>query len=109
MASTTDTPEASSDAEPRALLSQLNWLRVSADETDTPIYEYPLYSDAHITGEVTDAARRLLDAYAGLTARDALHAAVCRLNQAEAWCSYDRDFDAIAGVERREPEHFLQD
>jgi len=54
MVTTSNTPEAPSDAEPRALLSQLNWLRVSADETDTPIYEYPLFSDAHMTGEVTD-------------------------------------------------------
>jgi len=49
-----DNAEATRDVEPRALLSQLNWLRVLADETDTPIYEYPLFTDAHITGEVTE-------------------------------------------------------
>lgn len=55
MANTSETPEAPSNAnvEPRALLSQLNWLRVSPDEADAPIYEYPLFSDAHVTGEVT--------------------------------------------------------
>ncbi|WP_372715967.1 hypothetical protein [Novipirellula sp.] len=54
MANTTDIPVALSDTEPRALLSQLNWLRVSTDETKTPIYEYPLFSDAHLTGEVNE-------------------------------------------------------
>jgi len=52
MANTPDTAEGSANVEPRALLSQLNWLRVSPDDIDTPIYEYPLFSDAHITGEV---------------------------------------------------------
>jgi len=54
MTITPDTPDAPANAEPRALLSQLNWLRVSPDETDTPVYEYPLFSDAHITGEVAN-------------------------------------------------------
>lgn len=60
-----------------------------------------------ITSKITDAARMLLDTHTDLAARDALHAAVCRHEGAEAWCSYDRDFDAIPGVDRREPEHYL--
>lgn len=47
--------KAAPDAEtPTAALSQLNWLNVSLENTGTHIYEYPLYSDAHITGEFID-------------------------------------------------------
>lgn len=56
-----------------------------------------------ITGEMMDRARDLLDAHDGLTARDALHAAVALLSGATAICSYDRDFDRIAGLRRVEP------
>ena len=56
-----------------------------------------------ITGEVTDAARALMDAHPKLMARDALHAAVCRLSGAEAIYSYDADLDGIAGLRRLDP------
>lgn len=56
-----------------------------------------------ITVEILDAARALLDRYPGISARDALHAAVVRLHGARAICSYDGDFDDIEGVERIEP------
>lgn len=56
-----------------------------------------------ITGEIMDRARDLLDAHDGLAARDALHAAVALLSGAAAICSYDRDFDRIAGLRRVEP------
>ena len=56
-----------------------------------------------VTSEVLDHARRLLDAHAGLMARDALHAAVVISEELEAICSYDRDFDGIPGVRRMEP------
>jgi hypothetical protein len=56
-----------------------------------------------ITIELVDAARGLLDANAGLTVRDAIHAAVVLHSGAEAICSYDRDFDRIAGLRRVEP------
>jgi hypothetical protein len=36
-------------------------------------------------------------------ARDALHAAVARIHAAQAICSYDGDFDEIAGLRRIEP------
>jgi uncharacterized protein len=51
-----------------------------------------------------DAARALLDEHPGLSARDALHAAVVRLVRAGALVSYDTDFDGIEGVRRLRPE-----
>ena len=56
-----------------------------------------------ITVEVTDQARAIMDGHPRLMARDALHAAVCRIAGAEAICSYDADLDAIAGLRRLEP------
>lgn len=56
-----------------------------------------------ITVELVDAARDLLDSHGGLTVRDALHAAVALHSGAEAICSYDRDFDQVAGLRRIEP------
>lgn len=57
-----------------------------------------------ITVEILDAARDLLSAHGQLTVRDALHAAVALRCEAEALCSYDRDFDCVAGLRRIEPE-----
>jgi predicted nucleic acid-binding protein len=57
-----------------------------------------------VTAEVRDRARRLLDPDRRIMARDALHAAVVMAEGLEAVCSYDRDFDRIKGVVRREPE-----
>lgn len=57
--------------------------------------------------EVLDRARGLLEADLALSARDALHAAVCLQEQTEALCSFDRDFDRVAGVRRVEPEQLL--
>lgn len=56
-----------------------------------------------ITSEVVDRARRLLDQYDTVMARDALHAAVVLTHGLEGIVSYDRDFDPIAGVTRHEP------
>ena len=56
-----------------------------------------------VGAEHLDAARRLLDEYPGLTARDALHAAVYFAAGAAGLMSYDRHFDAIAGLRRLEP------
>ena len=56
-----------------------------------------------VTSEVLDHARQLLDANAGLMARDALHAAVVIGEGLEAICTYDRDFDGSPGVRRMEP------
>ena len=60
-----------------------------------------------VDAEVLEEARRLLDSYPDLTARDALHAAVVCRSGAEAICSYDRDFDSVEGVTRREPGDLL--
>ena len=62
-----------------------------------------------ITAEIVDDARLLMDTHAQLQARDALHAAVCRYVKAERFCSYDQDFDSIAGLRRVEPEQFLSE
>jgi predicted nucleic acid-binding protein len=57
-----------------------------------------------ITAEILDRARHLLDEYAGLMARDALHAAVVELHSLEAICSYDRVFDRLREIRRVEPQ-----
>lgn len=57
-----------------------------------------------ITAEVLDRARDLLDGHTTLMARDALHAAVVLTEGFQAICSYDRDFDRIAGLKRIEPK-----
>jgi predicted nucleic acid-binding protein len=56
-----------------------------------------------ITDDVVDRARDLLDEEPGLSARDALHAAVALGRGMSAICSYDRDLDQIAGLQRIEP------
>jgi uncharacterized protein len=60
-----------------------------------------------VTAAIMDRARRILDADPRLMARDALHAAVVMIEGMEAVCSYDRDFDRIMGIVRREPSLFL--
>lgn len=57
-----------------------------------------------VTADILDRARRLLDTDADIMARDALHAAVVMQEQLDGICSYDRDFDRIQGVVRREPD-----
>jgi predicted nucleic acid-binding protein len=49
----------------------------------------------------------LLEAHAGLGARDALHAAVMRNSQVHLVISVDRDFDAIPDLKRIEPAQAL--
>jgi predicted nucleic acid-binding protein len=56
-----------------------------------------------VTSDVVDLARDLLDEHHGLSARDALHAAVYKHTAATALCSYDVDFDVIKGIRRLEP------
>ena len=56
-----------------------------------------------VTAELMDRACVLLDAYPHLMARDALHAAVVLGHDLEALCSFDQDFDLVAGVHRVEP------
>ena len=56
-----------------------------------------------ITDIVLDDARRLMDEHSGLSARDAIHAAVVRVYTLDAICSFDQDFDSIPSVKRIEP------
>ncbi len=56
-----------------------------------------------VTAEILDRARMLLDADTHIMARDALHAAVVIEEHLKGVCSYDRDFDRIAGLVRTEP------
>jgi len=56
-----------------------------------------------ITVAVADLARRLLDRYPRLSARDAVHAAAAEVYGIGEICSFDRHFDQIAGLRRVEP------
>jgi uncharacterized protein len=56
-----------------------------------------------VTAEALDRARALMDRNEGILARDAVHGAVVLTHGFEAICSYDRDFDGIPGIVRREP------
>jgi predicted nucleic acid-binding protein len=57
-----------------------------------------------VTARILDRARQLLDTDPTIMARDALHAAVVLEERLDGVISYDRDFDRIAGVVRREPD-----
>ncbi|MEZ5402516.1 MAG: type II toxin-antitoxin system VapC family toxin [Bryobacteraceae bacterium] len=57
-----------------------------------------------VTAEVLDRAKTLVDADPGLSARDAVHAAVVLVYKAESICSFDKDFDRVAGCRRIIPE-----
>jgi uncharacterized protein len=56
-----------------------------------------------VTGDVVDRARRMLDEYSWLGARDAVHAATVEVYDLKALCSFDRVFDRIHGMRRVEP------
>lgn len=56
-----------------------------------------------VTAEILDRARQLLDTDKRIMARDALHAAVVMEERLDGVCSFDRDFDRIEGLVRREP------
>jgi predicted nucleic acid-binding protein len=49
----------------------------------------------------TDSARRLIADLAGLSVRDALHAAVMLNNGVSIIATFDAGFDAVPGIERR--------
>ena len=56
-----------------------------------------------ISSEVTDRARRLLHEHKGISARDAIHAAVALVHSLDSLCSYDRGFDAVPTLVRVTP------
>jgi predicted nucleic acid-binding protein len=60
-----------------------------------------------IGADLLDSARLLLDEYPEALARDALHAAVCRLPEVDGICSFDTDFDRFDGVTRLTPGDFV--
>ena len=60
-----------------------------------------------VSASMLDRARDILDATPGLMARDAVHAAVVQLESLDAICSYDCDFDRIAGIRRLQPDEPL--
>jgi len=62
-----------------------------------------------ITAEVLDVARGLLDKNIGISARDALHAAVVAAYDLEGICSYDQGFDHVPGLRRTEPDAVIGD
>ena len=45
----------------------------------------------------------LLNEYTNIIARDALHAAFCRINSITSMYSYDKDFDVFDSITRIEP------
>ncbi len=57
-----------------------------------------------VTARELDGARALLDQVEGISARDALHAAVVVAHGLDGVCSYDRGFDRIPGLRRVEPD-----
>lgn len=56
-----------------------------------------------VDAATTDRAYELLSKHRTLMARDAVHAAVVQLHGLDGICTFDRDFDRIAGVERIAP------
>ena len=56
-----------------------------------------------VSGETMDAAREWMDRYPGLSARDAVHVAVAVHLDAQAICTWDRDFDPVREVRVRRP------
>lgn len=66
------------------------------------IFPQPIGVDA----DVLDVARGLMDDYAALMARDALHAALVLAHSLEGIISYDTDFDRVKSIRRLEPADF---
>ena len=56
-----------------------------------------------VNGDVVDRARRLMDEHDGLTARDALHAAVVEVYGLASITSFEPDLDPVTGLKRIEP------
>ena len=53
-----------------------------------------------ITGAVMDYAKQIVDKDDGISARDAVHAAVIAEYKLEGICTFDQDFDRIRGCKR---------
>lgn len=57
-----------------------------------------------VTELVLDEAKRLMEQYRGMTARDAVHAATALSVGVRGICSYDSDFDQVEALRRFEPD-----
>ena len=57
-----------------------------------------------VDAATVDLARDLMGTQGHVTARDAVHAAVCIRNRLEGICTFDSDFDRIREVDRLDPE-----
>lgn len=53
--------------------------------------------------DILDEAKRLLDLYPSIMARDAVHAATVLVLGLKGICSHDRDFDALTEIHRFDP------
>ena len=53
---------------------------------------------------ILDQAKKLLDRYPSIMARDAVHAATVLVLGLEGICSYDKDFDTITEIHRFKPD-----
>jgi predicted nucleic acid-binding protein len=60
-----------------------------------------------ITGAVVDQAQVLMRRHRELSALVAVHAAVVAVDDLDGICSYDQDFDIIAGLRRVPQDAFL--
>ncbi|MEO7359386.1 MAG: type II toxin-antitoxin system VapC family toxin [Gemmatimonadaceae bacterium] len=56
-----------------------------------------------VSSAMFDRARKLLDSYPHLMARDALHVAVVLHEELEAICSFDKDFGKVRVIQRVTP------
>jgi uncharacterized protein len=60
-----------------------------------------------VTDEIMDSTLDIMKMYPELMARDALHAAACHASGADAFCSYNEDFDIIPNLKRLKPEDII--
>lgn len=73
-----------------------------ADAIDAAFRSLDTITDEVLTFGMTEVrtARTLIETESGISARDALHAAVMRANGVHRILSFDRGFDAIPGIDR---------
>lgn len=60
-----------------------------------------------VTDEILDLTLEIMKHHSELMARDALHAAACRIAGADVLCSYDDDFDLISEIKRLKPDEIV--